>query len=268
MKYARPAAIAFLLLVTLLSACAGFIVPASYAHQYRDEADAACSRTHLLGTDDLGRDRFARVLYGTRISLLLAPAAALLTTSLAALVGGTAGFVGGAMETLLMSLADLVLSIPWFFLLITIRALLPLNVAPLLSILITFLLLGALGWAGAARLVCRDAHAFRQSDAVLLARASGSAGLRLFRAQVVPNLLPLLAVQFWLSIPVFILAEANLGALGLGVAEPLPSWGGLVHELEGYSALTARPVQFVPLVLLVATISCFEFVFHTKESSS
>ncbi|HKF46440.1 MAG TPA: ABC transporter permease [Terracidiphilus sp.] len=265
MRAVRAASILFL--ATMAAAClfAPRLAPASYADQFRDTPDAACSRQHPLGTDDLGRDRFSRVLYGTRVSLILAPAAALLATLLAGVIGGVAGFVGGWLESLVMAAADLVLAMPWLFLLITVRALLPLNVPPLASVSITFALLGFLGWAGAARVLCADARTLSNSEMVLLARASGSGGARLLWRHVLPNLNPALRAQFWISIPVFILAEANLGILGLGVAEPLPSWGSLLKELEGYSALNSQPAQFVPLILLVLTIGAFQLALERGE---
>jgi len=264
-KCARIFGMGFLLAVTLACWLAPFVAP-SYAHQFRDEPDAAPSRQHLLGTDDLGRDRFARVLYGTRVSLLLAPAAALLSSLLAVLIGGTAGFLGGWVERVVMAATDLFLSLPWLFLLITVRALLPLNVSPITSVAITFALLGCLGWAAAARVVCADARTLASSDFILLARASGSSGFRLLWKQVVPNLRPIVFAQFWISIPVFILTEANLGVLGLGVAEPLPSWGSLLRELQSYSAITGQPWQFVPLILFVAVVSCFHLALLEQES--
>jgi len=265
MKRVRLGAILFLVLLSGMSFSAGFVAPASYASQFRDIPDAPASRQHLLGTDDLGRDRFSRVLYGTRISLLLAPAAALLSTFLAALVGGVAGLAGGWIRTVVMSATDLFLSLPWLFLLLTVRAFLPLNTSPLLSVGITFALLGCLGWAGAARIVCADTRALCGSEFILSARASGSHGIHLLRRHLLPNLSPILFAQFWISIPVFILAEANLGILGLGVAEPLPSWGNLIRELEGYTITSARPCLFVPLVLLVLTVSCFQLALQKEE---
>jgi peptide/nickel transport system permease protein len=265
MKWARLFGIGFLVAVTLACVFANFVAP-SYAHQFRDEPDAAPSRQHLLGTDDLGRDRFSRVLYGTRVSLLLAPAAALLSSLLAVLIGGTAGFLGGWVERTIMSATDLFLSLPWLFLLITVRALLPLNVSPITSVAITFALLGCLGWAAAARVMCADARVLAQSDFILLARASGSSGPRLLWRQVVPNLRPIVFAQFWISIPVFILTEANLGVLGLGVAEPLPSWGSLLRELQSYSAITSQPWQFIPMILFAVIVSCFHLVLLEQES--
>lgn len=265
MKWARNVGIAFLVTVALACLLSDFVAP-SYSRQFRDEPSAAPSRQHLLGTDDLGRDRFARVLYGTRVSLLLAPAAALLSSLLAVLIGGAAGFAGGWVERIIMAATDLFLSLPWLFLLITVRALLPLNVSPITSVAITFALLGCLGWAAAARVICADARSLARSDFILLARASGSSGFRLLWRQVVPNLRPIVFAQFWISVPVFILAEANLGVLGLGVAEPLPSWGSLLRELQSYSAITGQPWQFVPLILFVVVVSCFHLVLLEQES--
>lgn len=265
MKWIRIAAIIFLLAIAAASLLANILAPSSYAYQFREDPGASPSRQHLLGTDDLGRDRLSRLLYGTRVSLLLAPAAALLASLLGLLVGGIAGFTGGWTERLIMAATDLFLSLPWLFLLLTVRAVLPLNVSPIVSVTITFALLGCLGWAGAARMICADARSMRESEFVLLARASGSSGLRLLWRHVVPNLRPIALAQFWISIPVFIITEANLGILGLGIAEPLPSWGSLLRELQGYSAITGQPAQFVPLILFIAVVGSFHLVLQKEE---
>ena len=265
MKILRVAVFALPLAIALASLLAGVVAPADYSKQFRDMPDAACSRQHPLGTDDLGRDRLARVLYGTRVSLFLAPAAALFTTLLAGLIGGVAGFVGGWVLSAVNSVVDLVLSMPWLFLLVTVRALLPLNVSPIISVCITFALLGCLGWAGAARIVSARARDLCRSDIVLLARASGGGGMRLFMRHILPNLTPTLRAQFWIAVPVFILAEANLGVLGLGVSEPLPSWGSLLRELESYTALSS-PLHWIPLGLLVLTVGSFQFLLHHEEA--
>ena len=180
MSLGRKLACAILILVLVASLSANWLAPAGYARQYRDAASAGPSRTHWLGTDEIGRDRFARVIYGTRISLLLAPAAALLSTLMAAFVGGLAGYLGGGWARTAMAVTDLFLSLPWLFLLITARALMPLNVSPLVSVLVTFLLLGLLGWTTAARVLCRSAASLRASDFVRQARAAGLPAQRLF----------------------------------------------------------------------------------------
>jgi ABC-type dipeptide/oligopeptide/nickel transport system permease subunit len=258
-------AAAILLFVVCVSLAANWAAPAGYAKQYREAADAAPSRAHWLGTDEIGRDRFARVLYGTRISLLLAPAAALLSTLMAALIGGLAGYLGGAWARAAMAVTDLFLSLPWLFLLITVRAIMPLNVSPVVSVLVTFMMLGLLGWTGAARVLCASAGSLRHSDFVRQAKASGVRGSRLFWVHVLPNLKPVLYAQFWISIPVFILSEANLGILGLGIAEPLPSWGSLLKELEGLVSVGEEPWKFVPLILLVLVVTSFQFLLSKHE---
>jgi ABC-type dipeptide/oligopeptide/nickel transport system permease subunit len=265
MKAARVLACVIVVAVCALSLSAHWLAPAGYAKQFRESPAAPPSSAHLLGTDELGRDRFARVLYGTRISLLLAPAAALVSTALAALVGGLAGYLGGIWLKLARAFTDLFLSLPWLFLLITVRALLPLNVSPLVSVLITFLILGLLGWAASARVLSTSADALRNSDFVLQAQASGLHGPRLFLVHVLPNLKPVLYAQFWISIPVFILSEANLGVLGLGVAEPLPSWGSLLRELEGLISFREEPWRLVPLLLLIVVMTSFQVLLSNEE---
>jgi peptide/nickel transport system permease protein len=258
MTVVHKLACALLALVLVVSLAAGWLAPAGYATQFREAPNAPPSRQHWLGTDEIGRDLFARTLYGTRISLLLAPAAALLSTLVAAVVGGLAGYLGGAWERVAMGVTDLFLSLPWLFLLIAVRALLPLNASPLISVLTTFLMLGLLGWAASARVLCAGAKDLRQSGFLLQARALGLHRSRLFAIQVVPNLKPILYAQFWVSIPVFILSEANLGILGLGVAEPMPSWGSLLKEIEGLSSIGEQPWKLVPLVLLIIVVTLFQ----------
>jgi peptide/nickel transport system permease protein len=265
MNFWRKLACVILVLVIGASLAANWLAPVGYAKQYREATDAPPSRAHWLGTDEIGRDRFARVLYGTRISLLLAPAAALLSTLMAALIGGLAGYLGGIWARMAMGVTDLFMSLPWLFLLITARALMPLNVSPLVSVLVTFLLLGLLGWTAAARVLCTTAGSLRASDFVRQARAAGLPGQRLFWIHVVPNLKPVLYAQFWISIPVFILSEANLGILGLGVAEPMPSWGSLLKELEGLVSLGEEPWKFVPLILLVVVVTSFQVLLSKQE---
>jgi peptide/nickel transport system permease protein len=265
MKRIRQVSLMLLLVIVIASMAADILAPGGYSTQYREVPNAAPGRHHLLGTDALGRDRMARTLYGTRVSLLLAPAAALLSTLLAALIGGFAGYLGGFWQRASMAVTDLFLSLPWLFLLITVRAMLPLNVSPTVSVVVTFALLGVLGWAAAARVVCAGAAGMRDSDFVLLARASGISRSRLLAVHVLPNLRPVLLAQFWLSIPIFILAEANLGILGLGVAEPLPSWGSLLRELEDLAIFPGAYWRLVPLILLILVVTSFQFVISKQE---
>ena len=261
----RKIAIALLLTIFLAALGADFLAPASYATQFREAPNAPPSRQYPLGTDELGRDRLSRLLYGSRVSLLLAPAAALLATVLAALAGAACGLLGGWWERLLLGATDFSLSLPWLFLLITVRAVMPLDVSPAISLTITFLLLGLLGWAGSARVVRAAVVTMRSSEFVLQARASGCSGFRLLRVHLLPNLTPVLFTQFLISIPVFILSEANLGLLGLGVAEPTPSWGGLLRDLEHFSEVASNPWLLAPAMLLALVVVCFQMIAPRED---
>ena len=262
----RKIALTILAAMFIAATGAELLAPAFYETQFREAPNAPPSRHFPLGTDQLGRDRLSRLLYGSRISLLLAPAAALLATVLAAIAGAAAALLGKWPERLFLGAIDLSLSLPWLFLLLTARAMLPLDVSPWISVAITFLLLGILGWAGPARVVRASVASMRGSEFLLQARASGCAGLRLFLIHLAPNLKPVLLTQFLIAIPVFIVAEANLGILGLGVTEPMPSWGSLIRELENFSEVRANPSLLAPVALLVLVVICFQLVVSQKES--
>jgi peptide/nickel transport system permease protein len=244
---------------------AAIIVPAPYSRQFRDIPNASPSAAHPLGTDALGRDSLSRLLYGTRVSLLLAPAAALLSTLIAALLGSVAGLLGGWFERIILAITDLSLALPWLFLLLVVRALLPLDVPPLVSVVIAFLMMGLLGWQASVRVIAAAARGVRDSDFLLLARSSGCKPSRLLLRHVAPNLRPLFYTQFLISIPLFILTEANLSILGLGVMEPMPSWGNLMRGFEDFSLLAANPWRLAPIVLLVIVVMCFQLALPSQE---
>jgi len=252
-------------LATVLSVA---MLRTNYATQFRNIPNAEPSRQHWLGADDLGRDRFARLAYGTAVSLSLAPIAAFISVILAACIGGVAGYLGGTWERIITAAVELVLCMPWLFLLIAVRAMLPLNISPLLSVIVTFSLLGSLGWAASARVVCASVSSLRNSEFILRARASGTPNWRLLLVHLLPNLKPVLGAQFLISVPVFILTEANLGILGLGVSEPLPSWGSLLTELESMHGFGSAPWKLVPLVLLVLVVISFQLIISSDEVSA
>ena len=252
--------------VVALAALAGSLLPRfDYARQDREQVNAGPSGQHWLGTDELGRDRFSRLLHGTRVSLLLAPAAALLSILLAVTLGAMPGLLGGVPERSAKVVIDLFLSIPWLFLLLMVRAMLPLNTSPGISAMVTFLVLGALGWAAPARILQARARALRESQFIVSARAAGISPHRLFTRHIVPNLRPILLAQFWIAVPIFILSEANLTLLGLGVAEPLPSLGSLLRELETVLTLGADVSRFAALILLFLLVSSLQIAVSEKE---
>lgn len=260
MKGARALAAAFLLAAGVVAAAPEWWAPAHYETQFRESPDAPPSARFPLGSDALGRDRLSRLLYGTRVSLALAPAAALLSCLTAGLLGGVAGLAGGWVDAALLAAADLFLSLPWLFLLLMARACLPLNVSPAASLAITFLLLGALGWAAPARVVRAAVRGLNRSGFLFQARAAGCRPWRLLWRHLLPNVTPVLRAQFWVAVPAYILAETTLGMLGLGVAEPLPSWGGLLRELEG-GGVMSRPWLFSTALLVGAVTGAFHLAF-------
>jgi ABC-type dipeptide/oligopeptide/nickel transport system permease subunit len=265
MNTLQKVAASILCAIFVFMVLATFLLPAPFARQFRDIPNAGPSAAHPLGTDALGRDSLSRLLYGTRVSLLLAPAAALLSTLIAALLGSVAGLLGGWFERIVLAATDLSLALPWLFLLLVVRAMLPLDVPPLVSVLIAFLMMGLLGWQASVRVICAAARGVRDSDFLLLARSTGCTTVRLLWRHVAPNLRPLFYAQFFISIPLFILTEANLSILGLGVMEPMPSWGTLMRGFEDFSALSANPWRLVPLVLLVIVVTCFQLVLPPRE---
>jgi peptide/nickel transport system permease protein len=268
MNYIRVVVITILATIFLAALAAPTLAPADYAVQFRESPNSPPCHRFILGTDELGRDRFSRLLFGSRVSLLLAPAAAALSTLLAALVGTVSGYVGGTWEKIIMTAVDVFQSLPWLFLLLTVRAMLPLDLPPVTSVVLTFTLLGLLGWATSARVICAGVRTVRNSGFMANARALGSPSRRLIAVQLLPNMTAVLWAQFLVSIPVFVLAEANLGMLGLGVSEPLPSLGGLMRELENISAVAGQPWRIVPLLVLVACVSGFQMLVSGREVKS
>ena len=186
------------------------------------------------------------------------------TLLLALLTGGVAGYFGGWFDRSMVRIIDLMLSLPWLFLLLAVRALLPLNASPVTSLVVTYLVLSLLGWAAPARVIRAGVRNFHGSDFVMQARAEGCSETRVLLRHILPNLKPILMAQFWTSIPVFILAEANLGFLGLSAGEPFPTWGNLLRELQ--SPLALRPEAFVPIALVALSVSCFKLVTPWGDS--
>lgn len=267
MKSARIAALVLASLIAVLSLACSLLQRFDYRRQDREHFSSGPTTEHWLGTDAVGRDRLARLVHGTRVSLSLAPAAAGLSTLLAFLLGAVPGFRGGAAERAAKTAIDLMLSIPWLFLLLMARAMLPLNTSPAASAAITFSMLGLLGWGMPARILLARTRALRESEFILAARAAGISRRRLLWLCVAPNLWPLLLAQFWIALPVFILAEANLSLLGLGVGEPMPSLGSLLRDMESVMSVRSDICSFAGLAVLLLVVASLQVVVHEREVS-
>jgi len=237
------------------------LAPFPYDRQFRDAPSAPPGGRFLLGTDEIGRDRFSRLLYATRISILLAPAAAAVSVGLALLIAPL--FAGssacGRFARPIVSVATTIcLALPWIFLFIILRAELPLDTGPAVSVLITFGLMGVAGWAWPARIFSASIGQMERSGWMLHARASGIPGWRIAMVHAWPHLRAVAIAQFRVLVPAYILAEASLGLLGLGVPEPLPSWGNLLRDLQHPDLVRSNPWILAPLILLMIVMICLE----------
>lgn len=179
---------------------------------------------HFLGTDKFGRDVLTRILYGSRISLMISFLAVAISVVLGSVVGAAAGYFGGAIDTIIMRIVDALMSIPRLFLLLTCIALFS------GSLWLIILLLGATGWMATARLVRGQVLSLRGQDFVKAAEALGAGGRRIILRHLIPNTLTVIIVAATLRIGGIILAEAALSFLGVGVQPPTPSWGQMVFE--------------------------------------
>lgn len=208
---------------------------------------------HILGTDELGRDHLARLLYGGRVSLGIAFSAAILSLGIGIAVGVVAGYYGGILDDLVIWFITTLNSIPTLFLLLIISAML----SPKPSSLV--LVLAFLGWTGTTRLVRGETFSLKQQEYVVAARAVGASNIRIMFVHIVPNIISLLVISLALSIGGLILVESGLSFLGFGVGAPTPTWGNM---LSGGLDLIRRAPHLVvaPGLLISITVLCLYIV--------
>jgi peptide/nickel transport system permease protein len=215
---------------------------------------AAGARIHLLGTDAYGRDQLSRILYGGQVSLLAGLLGAGVTLFLGALIGMAAGYFGGWRDELLMRIAELFLALPWLYLLFALRAFLPLTVSPIEAFLLVVVVIGMVGWARPSRLVRGVVLSVKERDYVRAARGFGASDIYLLRRHIFPETASVLLTQAAILVPQFVLAEMTLSFLGLGVPEPMSSWGNLLATLQQYSVLVSYWWMYLPALAIVPFI--------------
>jgi peptide/nickel transport system permease protein len=209
------------------------------------------ARVYLLGSDGYGRDQLARILFGGQVSLLAGWLGAGITLFLGLGIGAVAGYYGGWRDEILMRFAELFLALPWLYLLFGLRAFLPLAVSPLESFLLIVVVSGTLGWARPARLIRSIVLSAKERDFVRAARGFGASDEYLFRRHILPETSSLLLTQAAILVPQYVLAEMTLSFLGLGVPEPVASWGNLLANLQQYSVLISYWWMYLPALAIV-----------------
>jgi peptide/nickel transport system permease protein len=209
------------------------------------------ARVLLLGTDGYGRDLFSRLLHGGKISLLAGLLGAAVSLVLGIVLGTVAGFYGSWLDHAIMSLSDLFLALPWLYLMLAVRVMLPLHIEPGLTFLLLLSVIAMVGWARPARLVRGLVLSARVRDYVVAARSFGASDIHLLWWHVLPQLRGIALTQAALLVPQYTLAEVTLSFLGLGVGEPVPSWGNMLAGLQRYHILASYWWMVVPAFALV-----------------
>ena len=209
------------------------------------------SRLFLMGSDDYGRDQFSRFLHGGQISLFAGLLGAGLSLGVGMVLGGLAGFYGAWLDEAIMRVAELFLALPWMYLLFAVRMALPLQMEPAEAFLLVLAVIGLIGWARPARLIRGIVLSAKLRDYVAAARSLGASDLYLLRRHVWPQVLGIALTQGALLVPQYILAEVTLSFFGLGVGEPVPSWGNMLAGLQRYQVLSSYWWMFVPGLALI-----------------
>ncbi len=202
----------------------------------------------LCGSDGYGRDVFSRVLYGGQTSLVTGLAAAFVSLSLGLALGIAAGFYGGWLDRLIMRGGELAMALPWLYLLLAVRAFLPLHIGAPEAFALLVAIIGGSGWVRPARLIRGVALSARERGYVEAARGFGASDAYLIRRHLLPMTLGVALTQATVLIPRYVLAEIALSFLGLGIGEPAPSWGNMLAEARQYHALVSHPWMLAPAV--------------------
>jgi peptide/nickel transport system permease protein len=224
----------------------------------------------LFGTDGYGRDEFSRVLFGGQISVAAGITATFIALLAGSILGIIAGYYGRWIDESLMGVTELFLSLPWLYFLLGVRAFLPLHLSTLRTFFLLTGVIGLIGWARPARLVRGVVLSSRNRNYVLAARGFGGSDFYLLRRHILPETFGLLLTQAALLVPRYIAAEVTLSFFGLGVNEPVPSWGNMLSTLQQYSILVSYGWLLAPAGALVVTSVLYSYLadmFHSRLES-
>jgi oligopeptide transport system permease protein len=260
---AAIASIVILALIALLALLAPLLSPFAYDEVNYDiiacapnwwPAEAACRAAgHIFGTDAVGRDLFVRVLFGARVSLAVGLVATLVSLLIGVLYGATAGYLGGRIDNLMMRFVDILYSLPFVFFVIILMVIFDRN------FILLFVAIGAVEWLTMARIVRGQTLSIKQKEFIEAARAAGVSPLAIITRHIIPNVVGPVMVYVTLTVPGVILTESFLSFLGLGIQEPLTSWGVLISD--GADQMETAPWMLLfPALFMAVTLFCFNFV--------
>ena len=235
--------ILLLLFVALFAPVLASIDPAKTDLKLRNQPPSA---EHLLGTDAIGRDGWARLVYGARISLSVGLVAVGIYTSIALVLGSIAGYMGGMVDNVIMRITDIIMCFPTFLLIITVASVLPPNIFNIMVII------GIFGWPGMTRLVRGQFLTLRRRDFVIAAVALGVPTRRIIFRHILPNVIGPVVVAATLGLAGAIMTESSLSFLGLGVQQPTPSWGQTLTTAMQLPILENLPWRWLPSALAIA----------------
>ena len=218
------------------------------------------SYLHLFGTDSLGRDVFSRTIFGTRTSLSIGLIGVFISFTVGLAIGGISGYLGGPVDNFLQRTIEFIRSIPTLPLWMSLAAILPKEWSPLQVYFSVTVILGFLTWTTLARRVRGKLISMREEDFVFAARIAGSSESRIIWRHMLPAFLSYIIVDLTISFPAMILGETTLSFIGLGLREPVVSWGVLLQQAQNIKAIEQHPWLFIPAIFVVVSVLAFSLV--------